>query len=167
MIRKHAEEGRPLPEGIAVDATGSPITDPNEVAHGSLLPFGGAKGWGLMLMVEILAGVITGAGIGPGVKSMYADFKNGGRNGFFFLAVNIECFMPLEPYFARMEELVALAKSSADAIEGLQVLYPGESRWNALECSDRDGVFLDERTVEALAELAHKNDVVPLAANTL
>jgi len=163
MIRMYADEGRPLPEGIAVDAMGRPITDPSQVASGALLPFGGAKGWGLMFMVEIMAGVITGAGIGPGVKSMYADFENGGRNGFLFLALDIERFMPLELYFERMEELVALVRSSADAVKGLRVLYPGESRWVALACSDRDGVFVGERTVGALEDLARKLGVPLLA----
>jgi len=163
MVRRYAEEGRALPEGIAVDAHGAPITDPNEVEQGSLLPFGGAKGWGLMLMVEILAGVITGAGVGPGVKSMYKDFENGGRNGFLFLALDIERFMPLDAYHARMEELVVLLRSSGDSDSNLQVLYPGEARWGAMERSDREGIFLNERTVGALDELAQKSGVTPIS----
>ncbi|MGR3492935.1 MAG: Ldh family oxidoreductase, partial [Shimia sp.] len=47
--------GRPIPEGWAVDATGAPTTDPTEALAGALLSAAGPKGWGLGLMVEVLA----------------------------------------------------------------------------------------------------------------
>ncbi len=98
-VREHIEKDRPLPEGLAIDAEGRPITDPARVSEGALLPFGGAKGFGLSLMVEILAGVITGAGIGGGVASMYSDFTRNGDNGHFFIAIDIARLMPLDDYF--------------------------------------------------------------------
>ncbi|MGR3491067.1 MAG: Ldh family oxidoreductase, partial [Shimia sp.] len=51
---------RPIPEGWAVDATGAPTTDPTEALAGALLSAAGPKGWGLGLMVEVLASCLTG-----------------------------------------------------------------------------------------------------------
>lgn len=55
-------EGMSLPEGVAVDSSGTPTTDPSAVLKGgALLPFGGHKGLGLSLMIEILNTALTGA----------------------------------------------------------------------------------------------------------
>ena len=54
-----------------------------------LFPFGGAKGFGLSLFVEILAGVLSGSGISHEVNSLYNNFDEGGNNGHFILAIDI------------------------------------------------------------------------------
>lgn len=56
-----AREGRPIPEGWAVDGDGNPTTDARAALGGMLLPFGGAKGAALALMVELLAASLTGS----------------------------------------------------------------------------------------------------------
>jgi len=56
-----AREGKPIPEGWAVDGNGSPTTDARAALGGMLLPFGGAKGAALALMVELLAASLTGS----------------------------------------------------------------------------------------------------------
>ncbi|WMW64234.1 Ldh family oxidoreductase [Nitratidesulfovibrio liaohensis] len=56
-----AREGQPIPEGWAVDAGGNPTTDARAALGGMLLPFGGAKGAALALMVELLAASLTGS----------------------------------------------------------------------------------------------------------
>ena len=53
--------GRAIPEGWAVDAEGRPTTDPDAALKGSLVSVGGYKGWGLGLMVELLAAGMTGS----------------------------------------------------------------------------------------------------------
>ena len=52
--------GQPIPPGWAVDAAGNPTTDPAEALKGGLVSTGGYKGWGLGLMVELLAAGMTG-----------------------------------------------------------------------------------------------------------
>jgi LDH2 family malate/lactate/ureidoglycolate dehydrogenase len=69
-----AERGEPIPEGWAIDAEGNPTTDAQEALAGSVLPFGGPKGYALSLMIDIMAGALTGAGFGPGINSMYDNF---------------------------------------------------------------------------------------------
>ncbi len=55
-----AREGKPVPEGVGIDAEGRPSTDPNAILEGAQLAFGGHKGASLALMVELLAGPLIG-----------------------------------------------------------------------------------------------------------
>ena len=66
------EAGEPIPEGWAVDADGNPTTDPEAALKGSLLSAGGAKGWGVGAMVEILAAGLTGGRLSQDVKPLKA-----------------------------------------------------------------------------------------------
>jgi L-2-hydroxycarboxylate dehydrogenase (NAD+) len=58
-VQQFKREGKPLPEGAAVDKNGVPTTDPNKAV--SLLPFGAHKGYGLMLINELVAALIGGS----------------------------------------------------------------------------------------------------------
>jgi LDH2 family malate/lactate/ureidoglycolate dehydrogenase len=148
-VREHMAQGKPLPEGLAIDAKGSPITDPGKVGEGALLPFGGPKGFGLSLLVEILAGVITGAGVGDGVASMYNDFSRHGDNGHFLMALDIARFMPIEDYHARFDGLVSMLKGS-----GENVLLPGEVRWEHYRDAEANGCEVDDAKWAALQSLS-------------
>jgi ureidoglycolate dehydrogenase (NAD+) len=153
-VTKAAESGKNLPEGVAVDLDGNPVLDPHQVQTGALLPFGGPKGFGLALMVEVLCGVVTRAGFADGVKSMYDNFAESGNNGHFMLALDIAKLLPLDEYLERVEHLVDLLKGSSDDSTGRGVLIPGEIRWENLDESTRIGVPIDRRTRTALEGLA-------------
>jgi LDH2 family malate/lactate/ureidoglycolate dehydrogenase len=155
-VREHIEKQEPLPEGLAIDAHGAPITDPRKVDEGALLPFAGAKGFALSLMVELLAGIITGAGVSNGVASMYKDFSRSGDNGHFFLALDISCFMDIETYYKRFEGLIAILKDSGD-----EVLLPGEIRWRTHAANLKRGIAVDRSTLVALAKLAQPFGIAP------
>lgn len=148
--------GMPLEPGVAIDSDGLPTTDAAEATRGALLPFGGAKGYGLALMVEILSGVISGAAISHRVASMYNQFDTGGRNGHFFMAIDIARFMPLETYFDRIELLIDLVRASGR--DG-GVSIPGEGRWAARDRALREGIVLGPRVAEGLERLAHEHRV--------
>ncbi|MCW8194883.1 Ldh family oxidoreductase [Proteobacteria bacterium 005FR1] len=148
------------------ELAGSTVRKRQEVSGDSaapsvLDPLGGHKGFGLALMVEVLAGVLSGAGFSHRVKSMYNDFENKGDNGHFFMAIDIERLMPLADFHERMGALIELLRASGDAG---QVRYPGESRWEALKKTDREGIAMDESTREKLGVLAARLGVPNLAA---
>ena len=147
-VREHIDKGLRLAEGLAIDASGKPITDPAKVSDGALLPFGGPKGFGLALLVEMLSGVITGAGVGDGVASMYQDFSRNGGNGHFLLALDIARFMPLDTYFGRFDGLVAMLKAS-----GGHVLLPGEIRWESYRDALAHGCNIDGAKWDGLRQL--------------
>ena len=65
------DEGRPIPLGWGVDERGEPTTDAAAVR--SAVPLGGYKGYALAVMVEILCGVLAGAGVRDGVGALYGE----------------------------------------------------------------------------------------------
>lgn len=83
-----AREGRPIPEGWALDETGAPTTDAQRALHGALLPVGGHKGIGLAMMVECLAGALTAtdASLSPGRNEIKEGGAAGRQGAFFWLA---------------------------------------------------------------------------------
>jgi LDH2 family malate/lactate/ureidoglycolate dehydrogenase len=109
-----------------------------------------AKGFGLGLMVEILTGVISGAGFSQQVASIFGQAP--GRNGHFLLALDIQRLLPFAAYYERIEQLVVWVKGSA--AEGVTITYPGERRFQALDETSRDGVPLDDSTLRLLGILA-------------
>jgi LDH2 family malate/lactate/ureidoglycolate dehydrogenase len=155
-LRAHRQAGTPLPEGMAVDAAGRPVTDPAAAAQAVLLPAAGAKGFGLALMVEVLAGVLTGAGIGQGARSMYADRDRPGASGHFFLVLDGARFMGAEAYAARMAELRA---QLAAATPGGAARLPGDVRAEELARARAEGVLLAAADWQAVAALARDLDV--------
>ena len=71
--RKEVDET--LPEDVALDAKGRPTTDPAAALEGVILPFGGTKGSGLAIAVEVLAGGLVGAAMGEDVSGTYHTEK--------------------------------------------------------------------------------------------
>lgn len=126
-VRKAAREGRPIPEGWALDPEGRTTTDPEAVlAGGSLLPIGGAKGAGLSMMLDILCGVLTGARFGGEVGDQYKRFDRPQGVGHFMLVIRPDLFLPADEVAARMAELSRRVKACPKA-EGVEEIFlPGE-----------------------------------------
>jgi LDH2 family malate/lactate/ureidoglycolate dehydrogenase len=116
-----AQQGKRVPEGLVYDGQGRPTTDPGDLDRGgSLAPVGGYKGFGLALMVEVLAGVLTGAQFGQN-----AGVVNG-KEGHFFLALNPESFMPRAEFTSRVDELIKWVKSGEKTAGVDEIVVPGE-----------------------------------------
>jgi LDH2 family malate/lactate/ureidoglycolate dehydrogenase len=124
-VRLAALAGKSLPEGLILDAAGEPTTDPKQyLAGGLILPVGGEhaahKGYGLAMVVDALAGVLTGAGFarGAGVTD--------GKEGQFFLALDPELFLPREEFLRRMDDQIEQTKA-AQPLPGVgEIFVPGE-----------------------------------------
>ena len=121
---------------------------------GSLAPVGGYKGFGLALMVEVLAGVLTGAQFGQNAGVM------NGKEGHFFLALNPEIFLPRAEFTARMDELLRWVKSG-ERIEGVsEIVYPGErGQRRAAEITRSGQVPLDAVAWRTLASICEEMNV--------
>ena len=87
-IMAHAREGRPIPEGWALDAEGRPTTDPDAGLAGSMAPAGGYKGVGLSLIVETMAAAMTGATLGIEASPFSGTAGGPPRTGQFFIAID-------------------------------------------------------------------------------
>ena len=90
-VQVAAREGHKVPIGTGLNKDGRETTDPNEIAKGGvLLPFGGYKGSGIAMMVELLAGALIGENFS--YETAAKDNKDGGppSGGEFILAMSPE-----------------------------------------------------------------------------
>jgi (2R)-3-sulfolactate dehydrogenase (NADP+) len=126
-------QGQEIPAGWALDAQGAPTTDPRAALAGSMLPAGGYKGAGIALIVEILAGVLTGANLSLQASSFVDNAGGPPRTGQFFVAIDPRAFLG-ERFAERLESL--LAAMLADPA----VRLPGARRIAARERTAREGV---------------------------
>ena len=83
-----AREGKPIPEGWAIDADGAPTTDAKRALEGSLVPMGGHKGIGIAMMVEVLAGALaaTAASLDPSRNRLSEGGASSRQGAFLWLA---------------------------------------------------------------------------------
>ncbi len=110
------------------------------------MPFGGHKGFGLAMLVEALAGGLSGAGCCTDVNAPMA----GKTDGVFLMAIQIGAFAPLAEFARIMTDLARHVKSSPSSTPGNEVLVPGEVEARQRERSLRDGIVVADATWKAL-----------------
>ncbi|WP_288394037.1 ureidoglycolate dehydrogenase [uncultured Vagococcus sp.] len=114
----------PIPNTWAVDKQGEPTTDANQV--NGLLPISGPKGYGLMMMVDVLSGSLLGLPFGKHVTSMYSDLSTGRNLGQLFILINPSYFTDLEAFKENLSEMIKELHENQPATGFEQVYYPGE-----------------------------------------
>ncbi|GIW08501.1 MAG: dehydrogenase [Dehalococcoidia bacterium] len=140
-------EGKPLPEGVLLDAAGVPTTDPAAfAAGGALLPFGGHKGSGLMLMIELVTSVL--AGFAPASST---EWQPG--NPALLIALAVDAFTSRERFARLTEELLHRVESSAPAEGVAEVLLPGALEARTRAKREREGIPVPEPTWRQLIAL--------------
>ena len=149
-LYEYAAKGVSLPEGVAVDAQGYPVTDPERALSGILLPFAGYKGYAISLAVELLSGVFTGAGYSKQVRSLHRDMDQQQNVGMFLAGIPASSFMPREEYDARVLDLEQMIKGGKKAVGTRQIFFPGELEADRLERSRRTGMELDDSLIETI-----------------
>ena len=161
IVKKMAEKNETLPKGIAIDESGNDMLDPWEIqkGKGSLMPFGGAKGYGIAIMVEVLSGIISGSGFSHGVNSMFNDLDKCGDNGHFFMVIDIKQLIGLASYYSRIEEFITNIKDAALDANSKPVLYPGETRWDIFDKSKRLGIELDQDRLKILKRISDEFNI--------
>lgn len=113
-----------IPDTWAVDEKGEPVTDPNRV--NALVPIAGAKGYGLMMMVDIFAGVLLGVPFGKHVSSMYHDLSEGRNLGQMYILMDPSKFVGADMFKESMTQVIK-ELGEMPAAEGYgKVYYPGE-----------------------------------------
>lgn len=141
-------KGQPIKPGVILDAEGRASTDPDDFfSGGALLPFGEYKGYAMGVMVEILAGALSGAA--PGCLPEYT-----GGNGTLVLAFNIAAFQPAAQAADQTTRLAAALRESRPAPGSGGVLAPGDPEAHARRQRLDAGIPLPARTWDELCALA-------------
>jgi LDH2 family malate/lactate/ureidoglycolate dehydrogenase len=152
-IREHAARGAPIPEGWAADAEGRPTNDAAAALKGFLLPVGGHKGYGLAVMVDLFAGLLSGASYLTRVRAWDKEPGVAQDLGHVFIALDAtKLGLDLA---GRMADFATIIHETPAADTTLPVMLPGEREMLAMHRARREGVRVaasDLGKLEALAE---------------
>jgi LDH2 family malate/lactate/ureidoglycolate dehydrogenase len=125
-IRLKAQRNEPMPEGWMIDRQGQPLTDPRRASEGFLVPIGGPKGYGLALMIGLLAGTLNGAAFGRDVVDYTVDPNTASNTGQAIVALDIATFADVQAFKQKVDELWEVMKSSPTLPGVDEVRLPGE-----------------------------------------
>lgn len=151
-----AKKGQSIPPDWGIDENGSPVTDPNAVR--CVLPFGGYKGYGVGLVVEILSACISGAGSSQSMGSFY-DFSRPQNVGFFLGAINVAGVTDAEAFAARVEEQIRMLKTSPRADGCDEILVAGEPEARRWREAREKGIDIPDAVRAELEELSVRCNV--------
>ncbi len=141
-------QGQPIPSDWAVDTKGNPVTDPHLV--NALVPIAGAKGYGLMMMVDIFSGMLLGLPFGKHVSSMYHDLSEGRCLGQMHIVIDPERFVGIEQFKKYMSQMCDELGAMTPAEGHDKVYYPGERAVIRRDRHDREGIEVVDELIEYL-----------------
>ena len=148
-----AQRNETIPLGWALNGDGLPTTDAMEARTGLLLPIGGYKGYGLTLMFEVLAAVLTGANFARDVPAPQQT-TTAMNIGHYFQAINVSAFMPIAMFKTRVDGLIRQMKSSQLAPGVERICVPGELEQETRAKYVVDGIPMPSEVVKNLYHLA-------------
>ncbi len=151
-----ARTGRAIPDNWAVDENGDPTTDPKIALAGSVLPMAGAKGFALILGLEILTGVLAGGKFAPNVGSQH---KAGGSHagiGQFFAAIDPGAIMDADEFSERMQQLASNMRAAPRRHGADEIRLPGERRTAVARERAQTGIPIPPDILAELATLAEE-----------
>jgi LDH2 family malate/lactate/ureidoglycolate dehydrogenase len=151
-IRRAARLKEPIPAGWAFDAAGAPTTDPAAALKGTLMPIGGPKGYGLALMVDVLAGILSGSRFGPAIRTFH-QLEGPTGVGAFMLALDIGRFMPVDTFAELFKHYLASIREARKAPGVARIYLPGEIEYEKEQQSLAGGIEVNAGTAEKLQAL--------------
>ncbi|OLL28787.1 sulfolactate dehydrogenase [Burkholderia sp. SRS-W-2-2016] len=139
-----ARDGKPIPEGWATTRDGLPTTDARAALDGMMLPFGGAKGAMLALVVELLAAALTGANFGYEAGSFLTEEGERSRIGHLFWTIDPGALAGDDAYLSRVDALIEMMLLDDD------VRLPGDRRERLAAAADQEGVEIPDALIAQL-----------------
>ncbi len=172
-IEVAARAEKPVPEGWVIDAQGNPATDPLQIledlgtAQAALLPLGGAgetmagyKGYDLATLVEILSAALCG---GVFMKDLLGFAEDGSRRpymlGHFFLAIDIEHFIPLEVSRRITGQIMRALQNSRKAPGQERIYVAGEKEYEMEKRRREQGIPVNRNLRRELQTMRDDLDI--------
>ena len=153
-IRTALKRGEAIPDTWATDREGRPTSDPKAALDGFLQPIGGYKGYGLALIVDLFAGLLSGAAYLTHVKSWSDEPEAAQDLGHFFILIDATRLGSPEWLAQRMADFAAILHDTPPADPARPVLLPGEIEQDHMERQRRDGIDIDPAVLARLEALA-------------
>jgi uncharacterized oxidoreductase len=150
-----------IPEGWAVDVEGRPATTIRQFLEGGgLVPFGGHKGYALALLVELMCGALTGAGVPKQPSQAKKPRGPGfGGNSAFMVVLNIAHFTDEQQFYTDVDGLFDRLEAVKPAPGFAQVMIPGAPEIAQREKRSQEGITVDGAIWERIAAAAAERQV--------
>ena len=153
-VKAKAQKGEMMPEGWMIDRSGAPLLDPKRADEGFLMPIGGYKGYGLSLIVGLLAGTLNGAAMGKAVIDFNKDDVSTTNTGQAVMAIDLSAWGDVAAFKARVDTLVRELRAS-EKMPGVERIWlPGEQSHAKREAHLRDGMALPVALLKQLDAFA-------------
>jgi L-2-hydroxycarboxylate dehydrogenase (NAD+) len=161
-VRLKAQRGEPMPIGWMIGRDGRPLTDASRADEGLLVPIGEYKGYGLSLIIGLLAGTLNRAAFGRDIVDFIKDPGKPANTGHAILALAVESFAPIAE-FKRQVDIAIRTMRAAERLPGVERIWlPGEqSHLKRLE-REKKGIPMPKPLREALDAVARDLRVEPL-----
>jgi L-2-hydroxycarboxylate dehydrogenase (NAD+) len=125
-VKAKAQRGELMPEGWMIDRNGQPLTDPRRAEEGFLLPIGGYKGYGLALVIGLLAGTLNGAAMGRDLVDFNHDDRSATNTGQAIVAIDVAAFGDVASFKAQVDALAQTLRTSQRMPTVDRIWLPGE-----------------------------------------
>ncbi len=147
-VRVALNQGTQVPADCLIDADGNPTQEPAVFygdPPGSIRPIAGHKGYGLSMIIEVLAGALTGGAC--------SDPKNAGRvaNGMLSIILDPRRFVDAEDFFPEVTRYIDFVKSSRTRMPDGEILMPGEPESRTKSERMKKGIEIDQMTCSQIA----------------
>jgi L-2-hydroxycarboxylate dehydrogenase (NAD+) len=162
-VKAKAQRGEMMPEGWMIDREGRSLTDPKRAEEGFLLPIGGYKGYGLSLLVGLLAGTLNNAAMGKDVVDFNHDHTSVTNTGQAIVAIDVAAFGDVAAFKQRVDTLVRDLRASRRMPGVERIWLPGEQSQAKRIAYARDGIPIAASLMRNLNQLAAELDMAPLA----
>jgi ureidoglycolate dehydrogenase (NAD+) len=153
---------QPIPPNWITDDDGLATTSlENWPATGSMMPMAGHKGYGLAILVEILAGLLVGGATLAEMKSWVNNPTEKANLGQAFIAINAGAILPFQSFEQRVEEMIQQLRDAPKAKGSDRIFVPGEIEWEKRENSMKYGIPLPDAVVASLHRAGEECGIDP------
>ena len=163
-VRLAATNNEKIPLDWVLDARGKPTDRPEDFfPNGTLLPLG-HKGFGLAIMIEVITGVLTGAGILSEMGLWFRDTSTPIDNGHFFMAIDIKAFCDPEIFKKRINHMIDELKSCPPSEGSKGIFMPGEIEFHKEQKYGKNGISISTEVLKNLNDFASEVGIAKLIA---
>lgn len=149
-----AKTGMPIPDTWSLDADGKPTTDAKKAMDGTLLPFGGYKGYALSLMIGAFTSILNGSKWGPTMAHLLTNPHDVANNGHLIQVLDISTIADVDEFKGRMDAAVDYIKNGKKAEGVNEILVPGEPEHRTYGKQVVEGIKYPSAVIEENRKLA-------------
>lgn len=147
-------KGELLQPGWGLNLRGEPTVDPDEAIKGFVLPMAGFKGYGIAMMIDLVSGLLSGAGYLNNVGKFYSNDRGCMNVGHCIVAFNPQILYEGD-FLEAADQYINILKSSK-TVQGKSIVLPGDDRKQNEMLALKNGIELTDDVAQKLEVLFEK-----------